>query len=147
MQEKLESLAAASEKQGFHLVFSKHPNSRLCGKNPFILNISDFSSMELLSVADAVITDYSSFIFEAIVAKKPVYFYTFDIEEYDVDRGFYIDFRNDIPGKLHTDPNSLIKDISAGACSIDDQQVFLEKYVGLPQSASEDAARLIISNL
>ena len=56
-----------------------------------------FSGMELMAVSDCVITDYSSIIYEAILKELPVYIYCFDSDKYIDERGFYIDFWNDLP--------------------------------------------------
>lgn len=44
---------------------------------------------ELLAAADAVITDYSSCIFDFMMTKKPGFIYAPDIDAYNDERGFY----------------------------------------------------------
>ncbi len=56
-----------------------------------------FTGMDFMAVADAVITDYSSIIFEAALKDLPIYLYCFDSDKYIDERGFYIDFWRDIP--------------------------------------------------
>lgn len=56
-----------------------------------------FTGMEFMAVADCVITDYSSIIYEALLKNLPLYIYCFDSEKYIDERGFYIDFWRDIP--------------------------------------------------
>ena len=56
-----------------------------------------FTGTNFLAVADYVVTDYSSIIYEAILKELPVYIYCFDSEKYINERGFYIDFWRDIP--------------------------------------------------
>lgn len=58
---------------------------------------SSFASMDFMSVADYVITDYSSVIYEALLKELPIYIYCFDSDKYLDERGFYIDFWADIP--------------------------------------------------
>ena len=55
-----------------------------------------FTGMDFMSVADAVITDYSSVIYEALLKNIPVYIFDFDGDKYIDERGFYIDFKIDI---------------------------------------------------
>lgn len=68
----------------------------------FVINVSKYHDMqELLLLADVLITDYSSSMFDFANTKKPMIFYTYDLEEYRDDiRGFYIDFENEAPGPL-----------------------------------------------
>ena len=56
-----------------------------------------FGGMEFMAVADYVVTDYSSVLYEALLKDLPVYIYCFDSEKYINERGFYIDFWRDIP--------------------------------------------------
>ncbi|MBV2154351.1 CDP-glycerol glycerophosphotransferase family protein [Kitasatospora sp. SUK 42] len=56
---------------------------------------------ELLLVADVLVTDYSSIMFDFAITGRPIYFFTYDLEHYrDTLRGFYFDFESDAPGPL-----------------------------------------------
>lgn len=55
------------------------------------------SSEELLPVADVVITDYSSILFDAMIYKHPLILFVPDLDEYLDNRGFYLDY-NTLPG-------------------------------------------------
>lgn len=52
---------------------------------------------ELLPVADIVITDYSSIIFDAMIYRHPLILFVPDYEDYADDRGFYLEYSS-IPG-------------------------------------------------
>lgn len=49
---------------------------------------------ELLCVADLLITDYSSVLFDYVIYEKPVLLFAPDLREYEKERGFYIDYRS-----------------------------------------------------
>lgn len=56
---------------------------------------------ELLLVADALITDYSSVMFDYTATGKPVYFHVPDVEHYRGElRGFYFDLAAHAPGPV-----------------------------------------------
>lgn len=56
---------------------------------------------ELLLAADALITDYSSVMFDFSATGKPMYFFTPDLEHYRGEmRGFYFEFTQSAPGPL-----------------------------------------------
>jgi CDP-glycerol glycerophosphotransferase len=59
---------------------------------------------ELYLAADAMVTDYSSTMFDFAVTGKPLLFYTYDLHHYrDSLRGFYFDLHQYAPGPiLHT---------------------------------------------
>jgi CDP-glycerol glycerophosphotransferase len=65
----------------------------------------DFSKhediQELYLISDLLITDYSSVFFDYANLKRPMIFFTYDLEEYKDDiRGFYFDFEEKAPGPL-----------------------------------------------
>jgi CDP-glycerol glycerophosphotransferase (TagB/SpsB family) len=56
---------------------------------------------ELMLVADVLVTDYSSVMFDFVVTDRPMIFYTPDLGHYgDVLRGFYFDFVPEAPGPV-----------------------------------------------
>lgn len=70
--------------------------------NKKIINVSTYNDLnELMTVADALITDYSSLIFDFCIFKRPIYFFADDFENFSQERGFYLD-RAELPG-LFTD--------------------------------------------
>lgn len=73
----------------------------------------DFSSYddiaELYLVSDVLITDYSSVFFDYAHLKRPILFFTYDLEKYrDKLRGFYIDIETEVPGPLLRESNEVI---------------------------------------
>jgi CDP-glycerol glycerophosphotransferase (TagB/SpsB family) len=48
---------------------------------------------ELLPVADVMITDYSSVMFDYLLYKKPIVLFAPDLKQYEEGRGFYLDYR------------------------------------------------------
>jgi CDP-glycerol glycerophosphotransferase len=115
---------------------------------------------DLYLAADAMVTDYSSTMFDFAVTGKPLLFYTYDLERYrDELRGFYFDLSADPPGPLVTTTDELVgqlRDLDglrsryAGAytrfterfCHLDDGQAterFLNRF--LPGLATDGPAR------
>ena len=45
---------------------------------------------ELMAISDAMITDYTSAVFDYLMSDKPIIYYHFDIEKYNNTRGFFI---------------------------------------------------------
>ncbi|PTK05411.1 CDP-glycerol:glycerophosphate glycerophosphotransferase, partial [Mammaliicoccus sciuri] len=77
----------------------------LNGYEDFAIDVSNYSDIsELYLISDALITDYSSVMFDFGILKRPQYFFAYDIEKYDKGlRGFYMDYMNDLPGEIITD--------------------------------------------
>jgi len=77
------------------------------------VSVPEFSAIQLLAVADAVITDYSAIVYEAYLRGTPVYFYAHDMEEYEQARGFYT-HPSEFPSKIYATALDLIADMNAG---------------------------------
>lgn len=79
----------------------------------FVLDTSNHHDIrELYLISDLLVTDYSSVFFDYLCLKRPIVFYTYDIEKYrDKLRGFYFDFEKDAPGPLVKTTEKLIDTI------------------------------------
>ncbi|MDR3084521.1 MAG: CDP-glycerol glycerophosphotransferase family protein, partial [Streptomyces sp.] len=68
--------------------------------NGFVWDVSEYPDIaDLYVAADIMITDYSSVMFDYAHLKRPMLFFTYDLEHYrDTLRGFYFDFEQDSPG-------------------------------------------------
>lgn len=68
----------------------------------FAFNFSKYDDIaELYLVSDIMITDYSSVFFDYANLRRPILFFTFDLEKYrDKLRGFYLDIETELPGPL-----------------------------------------------
>ena len=75
-----------------------------------VRDVSDHEDIrELYLAADALITDYSSCMFDFAITGKPLVFYTYDLAHYrDEMRGFYFDFESAAPGPLCGDMDELL---------------------------------------
>ena len=110
----------------------------------------------LFAEADALITDYSSVMFDYALLDRPMFFYTYDLERYrDELRGWYFDFEKEAPGPLSRDTESLINDIKdlseGGPESLkwqEKRRAFKERFAGFEDGhASERTAEKLESFL
>lgn len=86
----------------------------------FLFDVSGYIDIsELMIVSDILITDYSSAMFEYSLLSRPILFFAKDYFEYIDERGFYIDFRRDLPGKVYNDTMNMIDDIKNKNFEID----------------------------
>ena len=89
---------------GVQKFFSIIPALLLCYFLPSLLTtfgIVDPETSQLLLAADALITDYSSVMFDFSVTGKPMYFLVPDLDHYRGKlRGFYFDLAARAPGPL-----------------------------------------------
>lgn len=67
----------------------------------YCMEITDEMTIEeLIVTADVCITDYSSLVFEYSLMKKPILFYAYDMDSYDMERGFYYPYEDFVPGPI-----------------------------------------------
>lgn len=97
-----------------YLIINRFENDE--SLNGFLYSIpADEDINDLYIISDILITDYSSVFFDYAILKRPMYFYMYDIEEYANDlRGFYLDIYKDLPGKIYTTEEELLKAVKQG---------------------------------
>jgi CDP-glycerol glycerophosphotransferase (TagB/SpsB family) len=78
-----------------------------------LLAESDVDVNCLMHVADALVTDYSSAVFDYSVLGRPVYFFAPDVERYSADRGLYDPYDTLTGGRHHVDWDSLLGAVAA----------------------------------
>lgn len=72
-------------------------------------NVDDINDLYLIS--DALVTDYSSVMFDYSILRRPMFFFVPDKKHYAADiRGFYFDFSK-VPGPQSTTTTQLIDDV------------------------------------
>lgn len=98
-------------------------------KNEKVIVDKDFSTFDMLFVSDVCISDYSCVVYEAALRSLPLYFYAFDYDGYQMKRGMYMDYENEVPGPVVTDAASLYEAIDRGESKPEDVKAFADKYV------------------
>ena len=97
--------------------------------NKDIYTCDEFTSLQLLSIADYVITDYSAISVEAAVLNKPIYLYTYDLEEYKKSPGLNVNLNKDLPGYVFNKIGDIYKDIKTNKYNLNVVKGFRKKYV------------------
>ena len=67
--------------------------------------------MDLLIIADVLITDYSSVFYDYLLTLRPIIFFADDLEKYTEIRDFYYDYESFIPGPFAQTGEELIQSI------------------------------------
>jgi len=79
---------------------------------------------ELMLVSDVLVSDYSSVIYEFALLARPILFLAPDEGAYDLERGFYLDFRHDAPGPIFETTEALAESIRAGEHDLERVRAF-----------------------
>lgn len=108
------------------LVISAHPLSEV--SENYKLN-GDFSTYDLMKLADEIITDYSACAFEASLLNKPLWFYIPDYESYKSEQGLNTDMPKILPEACFYNPNELLNAIKNGNYNLEKLDGFSRTFV------------------
>jgi CDP-glycerol glycerophosphotransferase len=114
-----------------------------------VINATNYKDIqELILSCDMLITDYSSTMFEAMIANKQVILYANDIEEYNMERGLYFSF-DELPFKLATNNEELKRILCEKNNNNEDRYNEFKKNIGLKEDgkASLKIAEIIERNI
>ena len=131
-------------------ILSRHPNmTEEYIRGMLYPRVKDYTSdsvMELLAVADVVITDYSAIMFDSTIMEIPMVFYCPDYDTYDCD--FYLNYERDVPGEIIKDPSELLEAIRrAGENSYKESvKAFKEKQMGSCDGKSTERVVALVEN-
>lgn len=101
---------------GYQLLFRGHSatlgthDASIAGNAIDVTRYPDIT--ELLLVADVLVTDFSSTMFDFSITGKPILFFAPDFERYQNERGFYFDFEAISPGPIYRDQEQLLTGLS-----------------------------------
>ena len=95
----------------------------------FVIDVSDWPDVnELMLVADLLVTDYSSVIFEFALLDRPMAFFAPDHDEYVGERDFYIDYRTAVPGPVFETTRELADYVAAGTFDVERVRAFAREW-------------------
>ena len=104
---------------------------------PGVLDVSRHVDVaELYLAADAMVTDYSSTMFDFAVTGRPMAFFAYDLEDYaDRLRGFYFPYEELVPGPVVRTTSELVAELAdldaLAARNAERYGAFRERFCGL----------------
>ncbi len=119
----------------YNFVYKPHPVSRQIIDDPRVVTISG-GTFDALFVADYIISDYSTVIYEAGLLGLPIYLYAYDWDSYREKRGLTIDFERDVPALFTDDPRAIAEAIEAGSFDHAAYAAFTAANVAIPVEGS-----------
>ena len=97
---------------------------------------------DVILAADLLVTDYSSVMFDAAVARVPMLFFVPDLAAYrDVERGFTFDFESTAPGPLVTSLEAVVDAAERGVHQGPEYSAWCERFV--PHDDGHAAERVV----
>ena len=149
-------ILALSEKTGFEwkIIIRLHPNIKdLTNAIPYdndILNGTQYSEInDLILASDYLITDYSSCMFDGMLADKTVLIYASDIDRYATERGYLFKWE-DLPFSIATTTDDLLQILdSINPAEYKENVARFQRALGMVTggNASNDVAHFIMKKL
>lgn len=141
---KIQSLIKSIDSNDYILVVKLH--ACISNKNNVkdVCTCPEFTSLQLLSVADYVITDYSAISIEASILNKPIFIYAYDLEEYKKYPGLNVDLYSEFKGYVFKDAKKLFKTLSQQKYDINIVKNYRKKYI---QNTKKTSARKIADKI
>ena len=115
-----------------------HLLDKLTGKNPYQFDVTMYHDVQdLLRVADIIISDYSSCMFDYMLTRKPCFVFATDLKEFNNERGFYYPLET-TPFPLAENNEQLLKNIEK--FSSQDYVVEVDKFLEKMQCLDDGKA-------
>ncbi len=112
------------------------------GLEAFAIDVSGWPDMnELLLVADVLVTDYSSVLFEYALLERPMAFLAPDADAYTAERGLYLDLRTDLPGPVFATTAELAAHLVSGTFDPEHTRTFARRWFDVADGRA--AARFV----
>ena len=124
----ISDLINAVNKDKYNLIIRLHPLDKTRVEDKYKIK-SSYSTFDLIKIADYVITDYSAIAFEAASLDKPLFFYLYDLDEYNDTRGLNINLQEKMRSCTRKDIKEIIDIIENNKYNYEELKNFKEEYV------------------
>lgn len=131
----LADLANAVDYRRYNLIYKQHPVSTLRFDDAHVFQDYD-QRFDMLYVADVVITDYSTVMYEAGLMGVPIYLYLYDWDSYTERRGLNIDLKHDVPMPSAANGTEMIRLIDEGSYNRKALARFIYQNIAMPRSVT-----------
>lgn len=100
----------------YALLYKLHPllKDEKLSRDRRVYNMNRYDLHELFCIADVLVSDFSSIIFDFSLLDKPIYYYVPDLEQYLDERGCFVNYRQLMDGCMAFDEDQLFDLIRSG---------------------------------
>lgn len=115
--------------------------------NGFLYDVSSYPDInDLLIMADILISDYSATIFDYSILERPIICFGYDYEQYNEERGLYLDLINELPSGVIRTQNEVIAHIKTMNYELESNKTadFKRKYINVGGNAVEKCIQKLL---
>lgn len=139
--EYFEQLVNEFDFEKYNLIVKLHPLSKTVVKDSRVIVDNEFTTFQMLTCADRLISDYSCVIYEAGVLDIPLYFYNFDMNTYADVRGLTINY-DELPGFKAQNAKDLVL-----ALEKEYDYTYLKTYIGKYVENTDSCAKKMAEDI
>ncbi|MDD4624466.1 MAG: CDP-glycerol glycerophosphotransferase family protein [Bacilli bacterium] len=125
----IDKLIDSTDLSKYNLIVKTHPVKEVKFNKEKVFTCDEFSSIDLLTISDFLITDYSAIAIEGLVLDIPLFFYVNDYDEYSKKNGLNIDLFKELPGYTYKSPRQLMKKLDSNNYDMLLLKRFKDKYL------------------
>lgn len=131
MESRWDSIIDKVDYRKYALIIKNHPSQRIYGEKPQgeVYYFDNWKTMDLISICDYIITDYSAIALEAAVLRKKTYYWVYDYDEYLANNGLNINLYEAAPGHVYKDLDILVKAIENDKYDEQVLELYRNKYL------------------
>ena len=120
----------------FNLIVKAHERQKNLDINNQVLTCDKYSALDLITVSDYIITDYSGIAIEAAILNKKTLYYVFDYEEYKKNNGLNIDLYKEMNGCVFKDAKELCEFLNIDKYDMNKLLAYKNKYIDVQDGTS-----------
>ena len=124
---RFEELIKAFENTQYTLIIKAHPITK--EEIPEKYTYKKLTTIDFLSSADWVISDYSGTIIEAATIDRPVLIFSYDYEEFSKTEGFFINIEKEFQNLSFKNAKNILSFIEAGKYDMSSLKHFRQKCI------------------
>ena len=107
---------------------------------------SQYSTFDLIKIADYIITDYSALSIEASILEKPIFLLMKDLDNYEKSRGLNINLKEELPSFICENFVEIMDKIEKKEYNIKELIYYQKKYIEIDcKNAIENLVDFIIN--
>lgn len=125
-------LAEAFADTGVTLIIKPHNLETAVLSGAHVVDATGIEVLDLLCLADCVVTDYSAVAFETALMGRRLYFYAYDVDEYERDLGLNVDPRDVASAITFTDAAELVAAVRSNDYPGEARDAFRDRFVSAP---------------
>lgn len=116
------------DNEKYKLIIKLHPLEKTEVPDEYKIDYQ-YTSYDLIKIADYIVTDYSILSVEASILEKPIFLYLYDLDEYNKNRGLNIDLNKELKTFTSKNFSDIMSKIEKNNFNMNEIVKYKNKYI------------------